>query len=380
MSDANFTIPHLGKPNNNSNPTSLTAEQKTKILETINLNPQLFPSIKELTEILFPGKNLDGRSPEGRMIKEYLATLNVKQPPNKYSQEIKLSDEQQLYIKNNASTMSISEMGRALFNKENITKNILEYKVIERYLESINITAFDPNNSNNTSIFNVKAEFSPKTLDQAARKVNKYVRNAIDTKSLKKDTRTQNYLFVLIKYCHKTRYSLMMSTLSNTIDLELFESTFISNVWDKPDLSEEEVDQYINLCCDIVNYTRMQREVEKLSEMRDRCLDDSDGKRLSMALVAQMGELYKEMDNNLKRQNATTKVLIGTRNDRMEGRLKENASVLQLVEAWRDQQKRERLLKLADLRKALIRDEINQLDNLDAFKAEIFGLNKEAFQ
>lgn len=378
MSD-DFNIPHLSKPENNKikNPVVLTTEQKAKILTFVNATPNGFPSLKELTDLLYPGAGLDGRSFEGKAIKEYLSTLNIKTKSTndpKYNTELVLTDEQKLYVRNNASTMSIIEMARVIFNKENITRVNLEYKAVEKFLQSINVTAYDPNEfvKPNNSLL-------PKTLEQAARKVNKYVLNAIDLKTVKKDTRTQNYLFALIKYCHKTRYSLMLSTLANGIDLELFESTFISNVWDKPDLSEEEIDQYINLCCDIVNYTKMQREVEKLSEMRDKSLDESDGKRLAMALVAQMGELYKEMDNNLKRQNATTKALVGTRNDRMEGKLKENASVLQLVEAWRDEEKRKRLLKIAELRKQLVREEMTNLDTLDAFKVEMFGVDRESF-
>lgn len=362
----------------------LTPEQRAKILGLINSNPSNPPSLKELTDKLYPDKDLDGRSFEGKAVKEYCATLNIipKSSFNsKYKTILKLTESNELYIRNNHLTMSITEMARALFNKENICKINLEYKAVQDFMDVNGLKAFDPDvqqqNFSNQPI--VKERFIPKTIDQAARKVNKYVLNAIDMKELKKDTRIQNYLHALIRFCHKTRYGLMINTLASGIDLELFESTFISNVWDKPDLSEEEIDQNINLCCDIVNYTKMQREVERMSEMRDKCLDDSDGKRLSMALVQQMAELYKEMDNNLKRQNATTKVLIGTRNDRMEGKMKENATVTQLVEAWRDKLKRDRAIAIADRRKETNRDEIKRLETLDSFKIDIFGLNRESF-
>lgn len=362
--------------------STLTLEQKTKILVLINANPSEPPSLKELTDILYPGQDLDGRSAEGKAIKEYCATLSIKTKSTfdpKYTQTLELTESQKLYIRNNAATMSPVEMVQALFVKDGVSKGNLEYKTVQNFMTENDIQAFEQETKTVRPIAPAKEKFIPKTLDQAARKVNKYVLNAIDLKELKKDTRIQNYLQALIRFCHKTRYGLMINTLASGIDLELFESTFISNVWDKPDLSEEEIDQNINLCCDIVNYTKMQREVERMSEMRDKCLDDSDGKRLSMALVQQMAELYKEMDNNLKRQNATTKVLIGTRNDRMEGQKKGATSVSQLVEAWRDKLKRDRLIALAEKRKELVRSELDRLDTLDAFKCEIFGLNKESF-
>ena len=350
----------------------LTTGQKTRILELINRNSDAPPALKELTRIAF-GEGFDGRSPQGRAVKEYLATLCIKAGANG-PKHVELTPENQLYIRNNFSTMSITEMARALFNKDVVMRNMAEYKVVESFLISINEKAYDP-----SLIIPRNEPFIPKTLDQAARLVNRCVFNAIDMKTLKKDTRIQNNLQTLVRYCHKMRYGMILSTLTEEKEIELFEHTFISNVWDKSDLSEEEIDTNINLACDVVNYTKMQKDIEKLREMRDKCLDDSEGKRLSMSLVQQIGELYKEMDNNFKRQNATTKALIGTRNERMEGRMKENASVSQLVEAWRDQQKRERMRAVAEKRKQLIRDEINRLDTLDTLKVEIFGLNRESF-
>lgn len=363
------------------NPIVLTNEQKTKILNLINADSSKPPSLKDMVVDLFPDTLFDGRSFEGKAIKEYLATLNVKaksSSDNKYKQPFILTGEQELYIRNNYTIASITEMARALFNKQNISRINLEYKAIQEFLHKNNLISFDPKQVTNNPVVNT-TRFIPKTIEQAARRVNKYVLNGIDISTLKKDTRIQNCLQAMIKYCHTPRYGLLMNTLSCYVDCELFESSFIRYVWDKPDITEEEVDSYINLCCDIVNYTKMQREVEQLVEMRDKCLDDSDGKRLSMALVAQMGELYKEMDNNQKRQNAALKNLTGTRNDRMEGRLRENASFLQAVSAWREENKRKRFLAIAEKRRHMIKEEIERLDNLDALKCEIWGLNKENF-
>lgn len=355
----------------------LSPEEKVRILGLVNSNPTNIPSIKELTNIVFPNKGLDGRSNEAKSIKEYLATLNIKTKSSfdpKYTKTINLTDEQKLYIRNNATTMSITEMGRALFNKENICRINLEYKLIQEFLNTNKIKPFELNQQINTN----GERFIPKTLDQAARRVNKYARNAIDIKNVKKDTRLQNCLQSLIKYCHTPRYGLLMNTLADGIDVDLFESSFIRYTWDKPDLMEEEVDTYLNLCCDIVNYTKMQREVERLVEMRDQCLDDSEGRRLSMGLVAAMGELYKEMDNNQKRQNAALKALNGTRNERMEGQ-RTKASFAHIVEAWREKQKRDRMLAIADRRRQINKEEVNRLDTLDSLKIEIFGLNQESF-
>ncbi len=369
-------------PNNKpiKNPIILTDEQKAKILSIVNANPNNPPSLKDLTDVIFPGRNLDGRSFEGKAIKNYLATLSIKPRSTidpKYSTGVELTEEHKLYIRNNALITSIQEMAQALFpDKKNISKISLEYKAIAELLSSENARVFNPESE--TATVPSTKRLIPKTLDQAARRVNDYVLNGIDIKNLKKDTKTQHYLQGLINYCHTPRYGLLLATLADGTDIELFESSFIRYVWNKPDLMEEEVDTYINLCCDIVNYTKMQREVDNLVELRDKCLDDSEGKRLSMAVVAQMGELYKEMDNNQKRQNAALKSLNGTRNDRLDGK-RESASFLSSVEAWRDQARRERLVAIAERRKELIKKEVERLDTLDAFIGEIYGLNRESF-
>lgn len=363
-------------------PIVLTNDQKSRILSLVNVDPNKPPSLKDIVSNIFPDKPFDGRSFEGKAVKEYLATLNVKVKvssiDDKYKQPLVLTPEQELYVRNNYSTTSIIEMARALFNKQNISRINLEYKAIQEFLNKNNLIPFDPNQTVSNPVVST-VRFIPKTIEQAARRVNKYVLNGIDMNALKKDTRLQSCLQAMIKYCHTPRYGLLMNTLSDHIDCELFESSFVRYVWDKPDITEEEIDSYINLCCDIVNYTKMQREVENLCEMRDKCLEDSDGKRLSMALVTQMGELYKEMDNNQKRQNAALKNLTGTRNDRMEGRLRQNASFLQAVEAWRDEEIRKRLIDIAEKRKQMVKNEIERLDTLDAIKCEIWGLNKESF-
>jgi len=57
----------------------LTEEQKAKILEEWNSREENPPSLLELIRLTFPDKpNIDGRSKEGRSVKDFLASRDLK--------------------------------------------------------------------------------------------------------------------------------------------------------------------------------------------------------------------------------------------------------------------------------------------------------------
>ena len=56
----------------------LTKEQELKILKEWNSRQENPPSLLELIKISFPDKDVDGRSREGRAVKEFLATRQIK--------------------------------------------------------------------------------------------------------------------------------------------------------------------------------------------------------------------------------------------------------------------------------------------------------------
>ena len=56
----------------------LTEEQKQSILNEWNSRPDSPPSLLELIKIAFPNQNLDGRTKEGRSVKEFLSTRSIK--------------------------------------------------------------------------------------------------------------------------------------------------------------------------------------------------------------------------------------------------------------------------------------------------------------
>ena len=65
------------------------------------------------------------------------------------------------------------------------------------------------------------------------------------------------------------------------------------------------------------------------------------------------------------------------RSDRLKNQLKENASILNLVELWKDEESRVKMIKLAELRKKAVKDEVEKLSNMDEIKARIMGISED---
>ena len=61
----------------------------------------------------------------------------------------------------------------------------------------------------------------------------------------------------------------------------------------------------------------------------------------------------------------------------MSKQVQENASILNLVETWKEEESRKELIKMAELRKKAVKDEVEKLSTIDDIKARIFGLSEE---
>jgi hypothetical protein len=65
------------------------------------------------------------------------------------------------------------------------------------------------------------------------------------------------------------------------------------------------------------------------------------------------------------------------RSARLSKEIKESASILNLVAMWRQEESRNQLIKLAELKKKSIEEEVEKLTSMDEIKARIMGLTIE---
>ena len=168
-----------------------------------------------------------------------------------------------------------------------------------------------------------------------------------------------------------------ISNYSSQDNRELFESSFVRYTHDKPDLTQEEVDQYIVLSAEVVIASNIQIRVERLQELLDQAAEETEGKRMAMSLVESINTAQTEYNQCVNRQQKLLSDLKQKRSDRLSKQIKENASILNLVQMWKDEESRKKLIKLAETRKLAIKEEIGNLSAMDDVKARIMGLTED---
>ena len=118
----------------------LTEEQQLKLLNEWNNRPDNPPSLVELVKLAFDRDDLDGRSKEGKAVKEFLASRSIK-PRKSHEYQAKglkeLDNDQKEYISNNCHTMTGLEMAKILFKNETLTNLCQETRSVLEYMKVI---------------------------------------------------------------------------------------------------------------------------------------------------------------------------------------------------------------------------------------------------
>mgnify|MGYP001197497157 CR=1 FL=1 len=355
---------------------TLKESQKELIINEWNSRPDNPPSLLELINVAFPDKGLDGRTNEGRAVKSFLASRDIKaRASHEYQskKQISLSEEDRLFIQNNLEFMSSVEMGRMIFKDNSLSNLNQEARIIANYVKELSSSEetipFEP-----TEEIPAESYKPPRTFDKTMYRVNKYIPDAINKEKI--TSKDKKNVKALIGYLSAYRFSYQMNTYTNNTDRELYESSFIRYTYNKDDLTQEEVDQYIVLSSEVVIAANIQRRKEHLTRLLDALVEDSDG-RASMSLVEAIGKTETEYNQSVNRQQKLLGDLKEKRSDRLKNQIKENASILNLVSLWKEEESRKNLLHLAEMRKKTVDNEVQKLSDMDEVKARILGLGED---
>jgi len=351
----------------------LTESQIEKVIDEWNSRPDNPPSLLELIRIAFPDDSFDGRSKEGRAIKDFLATRKIKaRGAHEYKpkDKIELTEDHKEFIRNNAAYMSPTEIARVIFKNDEITPLHQETRAVGEYAETADIQPFE-----NPREPSAAPDYKPPgTFDRTLSRVNKYIFESF-VKS-KMTPKQKKDVEALLGYLNTYRFIHQISSYSSTSNRELFESSFIRYTHDKYDLTQEEVDQYIVLSTEVIIASDIQARVERLQVLLDEVANDTEGRRISMSLVDAIGGSQQEYNQCVNRQNKLLNDLKEKRSDKLKKQMNASASILNLVEMWKSEENRVRLIKLANLRKQVIKEEIDNLTDMDEVKSKILGLTE----
>lgn len=350
----------------------LTEEQQNKILAEWNNRPTNPPSLLDLVKLAFPDvPDADGRSVHGRAIKKFLSTRQIRaRAAYEYipKETLQLTEEQKEYISNNCATMRGFELAREIFKNPNLSNLHQETQIVLEYMKTL------PSQVKN--IVNVEdyGEYKPPTtFNLCFYRINANLNNSLDKEKL---TGTQKMgVEMLISYLHTYRFLNQINQYHDNVDRQLFESSFIRYTYDKPDLTQEEVDQYIILSTEVVISNSIQKTIIKLQEQLDNEYEETG--KMPMAIIEHINYAREEYNKSIQRQQKLIDSLKEKRSDRLKKQKQDNASIANLFDYWKQEESRNQLIKFAEHKKQALKEGIEQITTMDEIKARIMGIDED---
>jgi hypothetical protein len=362
--------------------SALTDDQKRIITNKIN---EGVTDYIVLAGIAYGQDSLNGRSPESKTVREFLiqsGAIAPKHSSKKFEKKdpaIKptnvLTQEHMEFIDQNIRTsgMTVKNITHVLFNKElqNVTNlNIFitpQYRAVHKYVKEKHpefVTDAESTIDENYAI--------PRLISSCIKKVNKWSgKNLVEENLSMKDRRC---LEKLLLYLQSPRFVQIYNSYTSSSDKEMFESEYVRAVWDKADLTVDEVNLYIGLSMDYVLIKQINEKKNKLNTI----FHETDGQHdMSMKLTEMLKTVSEELNQTASRIEKTIQKLNGSRSERLKNQLQSNASILNLVELFQDERERNLMVMQAELQKKLIGEEADKLESMSAWKARVLGISKE---
>lgn len=359
------------------NEIQLTEDQKKIILDNFDKM-----NLLNLTKLAFKNDKLDGRSFEGKAVKEFLAAQGKEVKTTKHIKMLlpELTEENKKFIEKSVAAQNSKpiEMARIIYNNPKLAANTKEFRAVYEYVKTI-----DPNQADlSDEPVDTKEYKPPQNIQGIAGRVNQYVstgdnKGVYNPSDLKPSERKKCQR--LMGYMDSPRFIYQASSYDKKIDRTLFESEFVRFTYDKEDLTPEEVTQYVSLCAEIVDEAQSNRILSHFQVEVEAGFSsgDDEKKKYSVSLSENLSAWRNKCEASKKQQNALLSKLTESRAERIEGKLNQNASVLNLIDLWINEESRNKLIALAQKEKGEDKDEVLRLEDYESFISLIAGQSKE---
>jgi hypothetical protein len=156
---------------------------------------------------------------------------------------------------------------------------------------------------------------------------------------------------------------------------DMFEGEFIRTVFDKPDLTPDELNIAITLCQTYIHGVTLHRQLDLLNVRYEETLNAPDGK-ISMALTEMIKAKTTELEKNNKTQADLVKFLSGERSKRQEKSAGSQASIARLIQWFQDEEERKKALERAELQNREDEAEVKRIEEVSETKARVLGISK----
>jgi ribonucleotide reductase alpha subunit len=131
------------------------------------------------------------------------------------------------------------------------------------------------------------------------------------------------------------------------------------------------------LANEVVIGFKAQRRSERLQEMLEEVTQtDPESAKIAMSLVEAIGKATTELNLCVSRQQKLLDDLTEKRSDKLSKQIKDNASVLNIFRAWKEEETRKEWLKLAEIEEKALDKEVEKITSMDEIKSKVLGLTK----
>jgi hypothetical protein len=326
-------------------------------------------SIKDITKRVC-GAKYGLRDPQGMAVRKYLSQRNGAVAPRTDADA--LTQTQKEFIDKHIMMRPL-EIARLLFNDDKLAAFSPMFKSVRAYYDSVDSPDKSVEVQKETNDIVDTTYYSPKSFPSILRKVNDST--SANYREERMTPSQKENLNRLISYMGTNRFVHEMNILKRVSERKNFEATFIRMCYDKPDLTEEEVEMYVNYCSGCVSVDRMKAEESSLIDYKDEIM--ATDKTPPMTIIEAINNTRTQIDSKQKWLSKTLQELNGKRSDRL-GKLASNGeSVLKLIEAFRESKSREKMVQYLEFRRENRHKEVERITNMDELRAQIFGLSSE---
>jgi len=344
----------------------LTDDQKEYIKNNVNK----VTNLNELTQKCFRDDDLDGRTKEGRAVRKYLIENNIdyKTTRRKPQDKIELNDSQKEFIIQQAQEgMSSLEIAKLIFPEKRVKPLSNEQRTVLAHINEVN-PDFVPSQDSAA----VNDYVPPKSSSRVVKKINDATGLELDDRKLNRQK--QICVDKLQINLSNSRFLKIINNYLNKPDRELFEQEFIRLSWDKPDLTADEINLYLNVCKEVINLEVVSAHLNKLNDMFDVADDQTEMTVRLAEIIKAKSQEYHQCETRIEN---LTKKLQGDRAERMKKSQKNNASFLSIVQMFQEEEERKNMVRMAEMQKKLIKEEAERMEGMAEWKARILGISQD---
>ena len=335
----------------------------------IDKNASKITDLIELTRAVFMDESLDGRTKEGRAVRAYLIEKGTEftTTKNAPAKEVRLTEENKEFIKAQAvDGMNAFQIAKIVFSDVKVTPLSKETTVIADFIREempLSLTAEDSARG---------IEYCPPA--SALSTIKKINLAAGINLSVEKMTRSEEISVDFMQaILASPRFVYQINSYSDSHDRTLFEAEFIRACWDKPDLTPDEINLYINVCMDYINLKQIEKQKLKLNDMFD---DAEEGNDFTIRLTEILKTKSEEYNQCVGRIDRVITKLQGDRAKRLNSKHQETANVLALVKLFQEEEERVVMVRMAEMQNKLVEEEAERMENMPAWKARVLGISK----